>query len=209
MSRIPSVLLATSALLGATTATAPSHHKKAPPRCPPRRAHSHELKADAQAELYTAPKSPEYPEFQYVYGCTYKHKHSYFLGPVPEAGGGSSGGTSSGLVLEALTGVVVADAWLGGAVEVRDLATGRVLHVVYANTVGVGTPRAIVVTKGGTVAWTMGPTPEQRDYQVHVVDGGGTKLVASSPEVEPLSLALARNTLYWAEAGIRKSVVLG
>jgi hypothetical protein len=209
VSRIILILLATAALLGAATvANASSHHKKTPPQCPSHRAHSHKLKADAQAELYTAPKNPEYPEFLYVYGCTYKNKRSHLLGPVPEAGGGSSGGTSSGVILEALAGVVVADAWLEGAVEVRDLATGRVLHVVYASAVGAGTPRAIVVTKDGTVAWTMGPTPEQRDYQVHVVDGGGVKLVASSPEVEPFSLSLTRNTLYWAEAGIRKSVVL-
>ena len=104
--------------------------------------------------------------------------------------------------------MIVADAWLEGAVEVRDLATGRVLHAVNASTVGIGTPRSIVVTRSGEVAWTMGPTPEQRDYQVHVLDSAGLRLVASSPEVEPFSLTLARNTLYWAEAGIRKSVAL-
>ncbi len=208
MSRIVTIMLVTLALLGVTAANASSRHRGAPLRCAPRGSHVHVLKAGTQAEVYKAPKNPEYPEFLYVYGCAYKDKRSYFLGPVPEAGGGSSGGTSSGLVLEALTGVVVADAWLEGAVEVRDLATGRVLHSVYASTVGIGTPRAIVVTRGGAVAWTMGPTPEQRDYQVHVLDSAGLRLVASSPDVEPFSLTLVGTTLHWAEAGIRKSVAL-
>jgi hypothetical protein len=201
-------MLVTLALLGVTVANASSRHRSAPLRCAPRGAHVHVLKAGTQAEVYRAPKSSEYPELLYVYGCTYKNKRSHLLGPVPEAGGGSSGGTSSGVILEALAGVVVADAWLRGAVEVRDLATGKVLHLVYASTVGLGTPRSIVVTRGGAVAWSMGPTPEQRDYQVHVLDSAGLRLVASSPEVEPFSLALVGTTLHWAEAGIRKSAVL-
>ena len=87
MSRIIPIMLVTLALLGATEANALSRHRSAPLRCAPRGAHVHVLKAGTQAEVYRAPKSPEYPEFQYIYGCTYKHKRSYFLGPVPEAGG--------------------------------------------------------------------------------------------------------------------------
>ncbi len=208
MSRIAPILLATLALLGATTSNASNHHKKTPPQCPPHREHVHVQKADRLAEMYTAPKSSEYPEFLYVYGCTYKSKRSYLLGNLPEAGGGSSGGTSAGVSIEALAGVVVAYAWLGGPVDVRNLLTGHVLHRIFApNNENFGPVSAIVVKQDGAVAWISEPLAGG-PIQVHAVDRTGSRLLASSEIVEPKSLVLVGSTLYWAEAGKRRSTVL-
>jgi hypothetical protein len=209
MSRIAPGLLATLALLGATTANASSHHQKMPPRCPPHRAHAHVLKADRLAELYTAPEDPEYPEFLGVYGCAYKNKSSYLLGNVPEPNVGGPG-SGAGVSLEVLTGTVVAD-WYAdspGSIAVRNLVNGRVLHRIFApDNENIGPVSALVVKRDGAVAWISEPLAGG-PIQVHAVDKTGSRLLASSEIIEPKSLALMGSTLYWAEAGKRKSAVL-
>ncbi len=209
MSRVAPILLATVALLGATTANASNHHKRTPPRCPPHRAHAHVLKANRLAELYTAPEDPEYPEFLGVYGCTYENKRSYFLGNVPEPNVGGPG-SGTGVSLETLTGTVVAD-WYAdspGSIAVRNLANGRVLHRIFApGNENIGPVSALVVKRDGAVAWISTPLASG-PHQVHAVDNAGSRLLASSEIVEPKSLVLVGSTLYWAEAGKRRSAVL-
>jgi hypothetical protein len=129
------VALSTSliALLLTAPAVAAPRSKAPPAQCSS--AHSRVVAADTQAEVYLAPEDPELPEFLGVYGCSYRYKHSYLLGPVPPKVLTPSGG--GGVRLEALAGPVVADAESGGGptgayatVEVRDLLNGRVLHLV-------------------------------------------------------------------------------
>jgi hypothetical protein len=164
--------------------------------------------ADAQAAVYLAPKSPEYPEFLYVYGCSYQAKRSYLLGNVPStADTPESGG---GVELEALAGPVVADWYAAdpGYIEVRDLANGRVLHrLLPPGKEDTGQVWGLVVKSDGAVAWLSRPLAGG-PYQVHAVDKAGSRVVAEGDEIEPHSLALAGSTLYWTEAGKPMSAVL-
>ncbi len=219
-------MLAALALLGVTTADASNPQKNATPQCPPRRPHVHKQKADAQAELYTAPKNPEYPEFHYVYGCTYKNKRSYLLGNVPENVGGPGG--DSGVRLEVLAGTFAAyeessDGPTGASWEitVRNLANGKVKHSVPTGTlkhpeppkeenglvrhsVGIGPATAIVVTKTGSVAW-IAEADVEGGYQVHIFDQDGNRVLAAGLGVEPHSLTLAGRMLHWTEYGQLRS----
>jgi hypothetical protein len=165
----------------------------------------HVVTADPQAAIYLAPKDPVYPGFLDFYGCAYKAKRSYLFGPMPLIGGGP--GNSEGVELEALAGVVAAVASVAGGIEVRDLLNGRVLHAVYGSTVGVGTPQALVVKGDGAVAWTMGLTLE-RTYRVYALDKTGLRVLASSSELNPFSLALAGSRLYWRQDGRTMSATL-
>jgi hypothetical protein len=157
--------------------------------------------ADAQAEVYMAPEDREYPEFLGVYGCSYKHKRSYFLGRAPSLGGGP--GNSGGVELEALAGPTVAywEAGSPGDMEVRSLINGRVLHQISApGTENIGPVSGIVVKSDGAVAWISEPLAGG-PCEVHAVDKNGSRLLASSTEVDPSSLALAGSTLYWTQGG--------
>ncbi|MFI5142728.1 MAG: hypothetical protein ACHQHM_01720 [Thermoanaerobaculales bacterium] len=74
----------------------------------------------------------------------------------------------------------------------------------------------IVLTSDGGVAWTgfdfqrtvaalraapnAGP-PYPRYFDVYAADKAGERLVASSTELNPYSLALVGNTLYWTQGG--------
>jgi hypothetical protein len=83
-----------------------------------------------------------------------------------------------------------------------------VLHRIFApNNENFGPVSAIVVKQDGAVAWISEPLAGG-PIQVHAVDRTGSRLLASSEIVEPKSLVLVGSTLYWAEAGIRKSVAL-
>ncbi len=221
-------MLVTLALLGATAANASSRRRSAPLRCPPRGVHVHKLKADAQAELYTAPESPEYLEFEGVYGCTYRSKRSYLLGNLPENVGGP--GSGSGVSRESLAGAFVAyeESSGGGGptgvswiITVRNLENGRVKHSVptgtlkhpeppheengiVKHTVGIGPATAIVVTKTGAVAW-IAEADVEGGYQVHIFDEAGNRVLATGVGVEPHSLTLAGRMLHWTEYGQLRS----
>lgn len=158
--------------------------------------------ADAQAEVYQMPQNPEEPEFLGVYGCTYKYGRSYFIGPVPESG--SSPLSGGGVIVDALAGSIAAD-WEsgseGGNIEVRDLRNGRLLHKIGGTgTERVGTVFALVVKSDGAAAWISNPLGGS-PHEVHVIDKIGSRVLATSHEIDRFSLALAGSTLYWTEAG--------
>jgi hypothetical protein len=76
--------------------------------------------------------------------------------------------------------------------------------------IGVGNVVAIVVKSDGAVAWiaedyerTLGTgTPSVTPYfDVEAVDKSGSRLLASGTDIDPSSLALAGNTLYWMQGG--------
>jgi len=230
MRRMTPLTLLMLILLAPAAAGAAGAHKKASSHCP--RAHSSVVVADSQAAVYLAPEEPGFPEFLEFYGCSYKDRRSYALGIPPE----SSSSSSSGIRLVTLAGPLVAyesgsssthygTSWL---VVVRDLRTGKVLHGLPTGTpvhpkpprtedgitkqdVGIGPATSIVVKSDGAVAWVAqdaveGPLPYS--YQVHAVDKTGSRVLASGPEIDPTSLALAGSTLYWSEAGRPMSATL-
>ncbi|MGO9762758.1 MAG: hypothetical protein ACLP1Q_16010 [Solirubrobacteraceae bacterium] len=186
--------------------------------------------ADSLAAVYTAPERPQNPEFLGVYGCVYRTKRSHFLESVPEATGTPVGG--HGLRLATLAGTMVAYEVAGGGpggsyayVVVSDLATGKVVHREPTGTpahpepprtengltvhrVGIGPATAIVVKSDGAVAWIVQTPREDGSYQVHAVDKTGSRLLASGPDIDPSSLALAGSTLYWTEDGKPMSATL-
>lgn len=202
-------------LVAASPSPARVRRTVAPP-CPP--AKSHTLLADADAELYIVkerlPHSTE-PE-PVVRGCAYGQKRSYLLGEAEEQIGGSGGGGSSGVQLETLAGSVVAYATSASygdngsryVMVVRDLRTGRVLHKVITGTpakpeaipVSEGPATALVVKSDGAVAWIL-ETGFPSMYQVYAIDKSGRRLLASSADIVPYSLALADNVLYWTQGG--------
>jgi hypothetical protein len=167
-------------------------------------------------------------------GCTYKARRSYELGRYePECLGSSQAGGGCGVTLEALTGPIVAYAEAGGSsagsryeVFVRDLRDGRLLHKVPTGVrenpspqnVGIGPATEIVVNRAGAVAWiaendersSRSGLPEKEDtyYEVHAVDKTGSHVLAAGVNIEPSSLALAGNTLYWTQGGRPASAVL-
>ncbi len=220
MRRIAPCLLVALGVLVSAASGAVAGRKKVVPWCPG--AHSRTVVADGEAEVYLAPEEAALPEFLGFYGCSFAHKRSYLLGSPPAYS--SSGG--SGIKLETLAGAMVAfeggsasehygTSWL---IVVRDLGDGKVVHSVPTGTpahpepprledgiikqnVGIGPAKAIVVKSDGAVAWVVETDREEGSYQVHALDGSGSRLLAEGPEIEPGSLALAGSTLYWSAGG--------
>lgn len=97
-------------------------------------------------------------------------------------------------------------------VVVRNLRTGRVIHKLPTGTpatprpswVGIGPTTALVVKSDGAVAWIV-ETGYPTEYQVYAVDKSGSRMLASGANIEPYSLALASNTLYWTQGGLPAS----
>jgi hypothetical protein len=212
-------------VLAASPSAARIHHTTATP-CPP--AKSHVLLADTEAELYTVKERlPHFPEPEpVVRGCAHGQKRSYLLGEAKEHGSSYGGGGSSGVRLATLAGTIVAyaeSAVYGSSKEkapryfmvVRDLSTGRILHRVItgrlvkpeATPVSIGSATAIAVKSDGAVAWIV-ETGVPATYQVYAIDKTGSRLLASSAEIVPYSLALAGNTVYWTQGGQSTSAAL-
>ncbi|HUB36633.1 MAG TPA: hypothetical protein VL972_07395 [Solirubrobacteraceae bacterium] len=210
---------------GASTAGA---RGKAPVKCPPGR--SHLVAADAQAQVFVAPKTPRLPEYPGFFGCVYGRGKSYLLG-IPLEGGSPTG--SGGSAMFTLGGPVVAfeesvstnlepESRYENEIVVRNLRNGRYLHRLPTGTpmtppkngdVGVGPATDIVVKSDGAVAWIVdvgkgGVSRAPAVYEVHAVDRTGSRVLASGPEIGPSSLALAGSTLYWTQGGKPMSAVL-
>jgi hypothetical protein len=224
MAAAVAVLLASLGSAGAT-----STHRRPLAKCAPR--HAHALVKGAQAEVYEKEtidvdvKPGEDPIIEDdVYGCAYGHKRAYVLGH-PSGGTPQGGG---GVEQETLAGTIVAYEvfsvhnpeehvasyfWI----VVRDLRDGRVLHKVPTGaitgpnpegSVGIGPISALVVKWDGSVAWTTGGEGVQGEYQVHVLDKVGERLVAAGTDVEPRSLVLHGSTLSWVQGGKRLTAPL-
>ncbi|HEV3034254.1 MAG TPA: hypothetical protein VGX72_05645 [Solirubrobacteraceae bacterium] len=93
-------------------------------------------------------------------------------------------------------------------VVVRDLRTGRVLRRAptgiapdHPKWVGSGPAQALVVDRSGVVAWIVKSATAEGSSQVHVLDGRGSRVLATGPAIDPYSLALAGSTLYWTQGG--------
>jgi len=171
-----------------------------------------------------------------VRGCVDGHRRSHAIGEPVECSAGSTSGCG-GIDRETLDDTMVAYEEIsvssegngGGSssylVIVRDLRTGRVLHRTPTGTplqprsdyVGVGNAVAIVVKSDGSVAWIAddyerssgaGTPSETRYFDVEAVDSSGSRLLASGTNVDPSSLALAGNTLYWTQGGKPASTAL-
>ncbi len=56
-----------------------------------------------------------------------------------------------------------------------------------------------MVKLDGSVAWIVETGEEEGRYQVHAVDKSGSRVLASGPNIDPSSLALAGSTLYWTQ----------
>jgi hypothetical protein len=69
--------------------------------------------------------------------------------------------------------------------------------------VGVGPALDVVAKPDGAVAWLVSNQVSRKpgEYEVHVVDRLGSRVVAVAPDVQPSSLAIAGNTLYWTQEG--------
>jgi hypothetical protein len=160
-----------------------------------------------------------FPEFLSIYGCSYGHKRSYLLGPAPYGGESGAGGIEN----EVLAGSIVAYEEASNQtccqhwwVVVRNLRNGHVLHRIPTGTpikpeplsVGIGLAVTIVVKSDGSVAWIVETGQEEGRYQVHTVDKSGSHILASNPDIDPTSLALAGSTLYWTQGGQPESATL-
>jgi hypothetical protein len=184
--------------------------------------HLRVIVADAQASVYEAPEPPGPSGGLGVWGCVYGHR-PYFLGPLPYDSASGSGGLKD----ETLSGSDVAyEEYSSGSTEsgtaewrviVRDLRNGHVLHreptgiasPSNPKIIGAGFTRAIVVKSDGAVAWIVEyPVRQETAYEVHAVDGTGSRLLASGSNIGPTSLALAGSTLYWTQGGVPFSALL-
>jgi hypothetical protein len=167
------------------------------------------IAADAQAEVYVAPETPEYPEKLALWGCTRNSRRSHLLGGL--GGFGSQGGESTKFkVLAGSVAVVEYFAAVGSEqqrvsilIEVTDLRTGRVLHRVPAG----GRVVDAVARGDGAAAWMTGEN-ERQGHEVRAVDRAGNRMLAAGADINPFSLALAGSTLYWTQGGVPMSAAL-
>jgi hypothetical protein len=176
------------------------------------------------------PGSPRTEESKrQIYGCVYGHRGAYSLGTEPyrevtkylsETYFGDRNIVLAGPIVayehysfaEGLggirQGVVVEDLRTG--VTLRDEATGKrkVPGGEPELEFGIGHTAAIVVKSDGSVAWILETSAQEDTYQVHAADMTGSRLLASGPDIDPSSLALAGNTLYWMQGGKPFSAML-
>ncbi len=223
---LPMLLLLALVIWAVPAGAARAHSKLSPKNeCPP--AHMRPIAADTQAEIYVRPEHTSLAEVYFpeeIVGCVYAGKRAYSLGEPPHVASSGSGG----IRLETLNGTMTAyergSGGPGGAswiVEVRNLATGELVHRVPSGTpahpappetkggltrrdIGIGPVESLVVKSDGAVAWIAqdavgGFSPYS--YQVHALDKTGSRVLAVGPEIEPHSLALAGSTLYWLQGG--------
>jgi hypothetical protein len=65
--------------------------------------------------------------------------------------------------------------------------------------VGHGPTTAIVAKADGAVAWILDTVQSENRYQVHTLDETGEHIPAAGSNIDPTSLALAGNTVYWTQ----------
>jgi hypothetical protein len=167
-------------------------------RHPTRCSSHHEFVAqDAHARVWVK-------EGYYLFACAFGKRKSYEVGPWTE---GASPEANVGTWPIVLASVTVAycrfeefynEHTAKYTFEVRNLRTGR---VIFRNA---ELTHDIVLKPDGAVAWVtnnlvvagQGFVPE-----IHIADKVGVRVVATGAEIEPYSLAVAGDTLYWSAAG--------
>jgi len=182
-------------------------HKATKP-CPPR---GHLLVGDSQAQVFLALNGVSVD----ILGCAFGHPRVYDLGGPGQCSSSGCGGIGRAR----LAGTVAAfeEATSGGpdsgppeyVLFVRDLRSGRVLHKVPTGAstslnpprVWIGPTESLLVKSDGAVAWIVQASRGEGSYQVHALDAAGGRVVASGPDIDPHSLALAAATLYWTQGG--------
>lgn len=200
-------------LLLASSANAVRTRHTEPRKCPPQ--HAHVIAADPYALVYEA-FDPPFGD-QEVYGCAYGTRLSYLLGPPaefsPSGGGGLKGEVVGGTMIayeeSLLSGQLGIEPTRRQLVIVRDLRTGRIVYRVPTGTSAVPTPRsvgigpavAIIVKNDGSVAWIVETGYPVAEYQVHAVDKSGSRVLGSGTNIDPHSLALAGDTIFWTQGG--------
>jgi len=166
-----------------------------------------------------------------VAGCVRNGRRGVRLGVGYTCEGGGEA-VCGGINEEALAGTMVAYQEAGdflrgedllgstGFVVVRSLRTGKIVHraptgsppVPRKGFVGVGAVTTIVVGETGSVGWIVlnreRSKPGSRYYEVHSIDRGGRRLLASGLSIQPNSLRLRGRVLSWKEAGRRRAGVL-
>ena len=214
--RIISAFLLAACLASAQCAAGATHLTK--PSCAP--PGSHVLAADAQVMIYSKIEviAPYHEKGTTIRGCAYGHK-PHVLGTLPDCGRlGPCGDPER----EVLAGPLVAyEESRGGGTQrfyrvfVRTLRTGHLVREVPTGTptppnnavVGVGPTKGIVLKSDGAVAW-IAETGFPTTYEVHAVDSNGSRVLASGRDIDPSSLALAANTIYWTENSTAMSAPL-
>ncbi len=173
--------------------------------------------------------SPYSGPLQEVFGCAFGHRGAHKLGDLAHWESSRYGEEGYwGIARVALSGhyaayEVIANRLGCGfchwGVAVRDLSSGRVVREVPTGTptnpaleenYGVGPTTALLLTDSGSVAWITDAhggegRPSEGGYQVHAADSHGTSLLASGPDIDPSSLALAGGTVYWMQGGEPRS----
>jgi hypothetical protein len=157
-----------------------------------------------------------------IYGCVYGHRGAYLLGVEPyfQVVSRYGDGYSSGDRNIVLAGPIVAyehfvlaeglDGYKWG-VAVEDLRTGAMLRDEPTGKrkvsgepeleFGIGHTTAIVLKSDASVAWIVETSADEGRYQLHAADATGSRVLAEGPDIDPTSLALANNALYWTQAG--------
>jgi hypothetical protein len=213
------VLLAGLAVLAAPSPASAKTHGR-PWICRP--GHAHLVEADKQAQVYeTGHRYEGVFEAERIVGCVYGSSRQFFVGDTP-SGSGSGGGGSS---VEQMSGSLVA---VGGSsystvyesesdwVSVIDLRTGRRIHESFTgppeparNTgyedYGAGPLASLVLRPNGDLAWIAATPPSRLTsagrYQVYTLEASGRRMIAFGNDIEPSSLALAGETIYWTQGG--------
>jgi len=220
---IAAVALASASTAAAHGITVRAVHHTGRASCAPSSAHI--LEADSQAATYTVRERIK-TKFETstvisTRGCVDGVKGSYKLGEelVPEPF--IPAGRIKRLVL---AGTMVAyEVFVSGYnyygqlegvsewhVYVRNLRTGRFVHVVptgvagpvHPNFIGNGEAVDIVLKSDGAVAWINSALEDESEalqgknnYQVHALDSTGERVLAVGLAIEPQSLALAQHAL--------------
>ena len=167
--------------------------------------------------MYEARQVPGLP-YVSVYACVYGGHRSYKLGippPPPRSLGAPSG--REFIQNEVLSGPIVAyerrtvpaTAVVTDVLYVRDLRSGRVLHVAPTGAPVPGEPASagngeavtVVAKADGAIAWIVETAIAPNKYEVRAVDESGTRVLAAGNNIDPSSLALAGSTLYWTQGG--------
>ena len=194
-------------------------------------AHARLVAADSQAEVYVAsePFYEEATHARLgtlvsYRGCASGSRRSYRLGSVGV--GSARGGVSTnnitlaGSLVAYSTSSVVVESESTLHVLVRNLRTGRTLTDVPTGVplksrphyTGVGDVRMMVLNSRGAVAWIASDrlrsesveheTGHEANYHdLYALDGKRERLLASGTELDPHSLALGGDTLYWTLGG--------